>query len=258
MKLISLQSNQIITSELFFASEPLLQLYYRIFKTDCEKSLPPILVTEKSRLDVRIDLNYRGWDNALGTAGIDHYHQLLEKTFFNGARYFLLDGNHRAVAAALCNKSPPARGYPRPKGRGFTPLAIRRTFGTNEICGFRKFQNSSFATTNFMLKQEAFNHEVFCNKSLDSFLIENEKDINILQRLAKRGEIFNLPPELMKPFDEMVEDYKRVIISHFHNYFLHSDSSQNSPKGFSLKDRVSYLAKNNHLPKYMKHQFLRY
>lgn len=199
MKRISLQPHQIITSELFFASEPLLQVYYRIFKADCEKCLPPILVAEKNRLNVKIDPNGKKVDYRLGTAGIDKYHQLLEKTFSKGAGYFLLDGNHRAVAAALCNTS------------------------------------------------------------LDSFLIEDEKDIKKLRRLAQHGELFNLPPELMKPFTEMSEDYTSAMISLFQASFMHAsgDPDQNSPKSFSLKDRVSYLARNNHLPIYIKHQFLR-
>jgi len=198
MEHVFVQSNQIITPEIFLGLESLLQVYYQIFKNDCEKCLPPVLIVKESMLDVRINPEDECTRERLGMESVREYHKLLGKTFHDGAEYFLLDGNHRAVAAALCHKS------------------------------------------------------------LSSMIIETEKDIKTLRRLAQHGEIFNLPSVINHPFREISKDYKSAMIDYFQQCFSHNHSPQRILRGFSLKERVSYLARNDELPGYMKRRFLRY
>jgi len=105
MKRIELQPNQIIVpGEYKLGNESILKLYFRIFDRGHGKDVPPAIVIHRKTVDMflnpaeldREDINYRA-----DITRYKNYNRIIENAFRSGANYFLLDGNHKSVAATL-------------------------------------------------------------------------------------------------------------------------------------------------------------
>lgn len=92
-----LQPGQIIVpGEYELGEEQILKIYFGVFNRRCGEIMPPAIVAHHSKGD---RLKYYGASS--NEAVIRNYKEKLERLISQGAEYFLLDGNHRTVAAAL-------------------------------------------------------------------------------------------------------------------------------------------------------------
>lgn len=105
MKRKILQPEQIIVpGEYKLGNESILKIYFRVFDIGHGEDLPPTIVAHKNAADVLLDtaelntsgINYRNYKTFY-----ENYNRILKSAFYSGAKYFLLDGNHKSVAAAL-------------------------------------------------------------------------------------------------------------------------------------------------------------
>ncbi|MBI2145897.1 hypothetical protein HYU22_00980 [Candidatus Woesearchaeota archaeon] len=93
-----LEPEQIIASEYDVGNESILKIYFRIFDKGHGSDLPPPIVIRKDLVTGRaLELFSEDQSDA---------QRLYSELRQPGADYFLIDGNHRAVAAALCHVAP--------------------------------------------------------------------------------------------------------------------------------------------------------
>lgn len=86
----------IVPGEYELGNESILKIYFRVFNRGHGEDLPPVIVTHYSQGD-----QLKRFDNPSNKKIVGAYRQKLDDFVKNGAEYFLLDGNHKAVAAAL-------------------------------------------------------------------------------------------------------------------------------------------------------------
>lgn len=93
------------TSELAVEDDLALRIYYRVFDQRCGRCLPPIVVgrirSSREWVD-RLEQGYRRWEEE--QPGIITWRRQDYRILFEALQrhpYFILDGNHRALAATL-------------------------------------------------------------------------------------------------------------------------------------------------------------
>ena len=103
-----LQPEQIIVpGEYKLGNESILQIYFRVFDRGHGGDLPPVIVAHRDSADMfhdvteldSGDVNYRNHKTFY-----ENYNRILHNAFNSGAEYFLLDGNHKSVAATLTHE----------------------------------------------------------------------------------------------------------------------------------------------------------
>lgn len=83
------------------SSDAILKIYFRIFEAGHGSILPPVLVLHKDVNGARV----REWnDDPYFVRVCGALNNAIESKIDAGAEYFLLDGNHRAIAATLCHR----------------------------------------------------------------------------------------------------------------------------------------------------------
>ena len=96
----------IIPGEYDVANETILKIYFRVFDKMHGKDLPPVFVAHKdvanmfSVLEMNEDDTNYWYYRKINEA----YNNQLKEVFKSGAEYFLLDGNHKSIAATLTHK----------------------------------------------------------------------------------------------------------------------------------------------------------
>jgi len=99
MKKLILKPEQIIVPyEYDLGSENILKIYFRIFEKGYDDILPPILVAKPRHSNREFLLNHFAEHER------DNFKKYFKKINEMGNIFYLLDGNHRGVAATLCHK----------------------------------------------------------------------------------------------------------------------------------------------------------
>lgn len=104
MKKIILQPNQLIVpGEGGVSNYDILNIYFRVFSNGQGKILPPTIAVHKEIANI-VFLPEEYKDEELWQRrNYENFNRILNSNYGVGAEYFLLDGNHRTIAATLTN-----------------------------------------------------------------------------------------------------------------------------------------------------------
>ncbi len=105
---ILLPEQIIVPGEYEVSNELILKIYFRVFDRGHGRDLPPVIVVHKEMYDIFLDvteldprnINYRN-DKSF----YENYNRIVRNAYAAGAEYFLLNGNHRSIAATLTQQS---------------------------------------------------------------------------------------------------------------------------------------------------------
>ena len=95
----------IVPGEFDVHDEAILKIYFRIFERGHGTDMPPLLVAHYTSANMLATPGE--FDSSIYMPGADFYemcNRTLRNAFSSGAEYFLLDGNHKSIAATLANK----------------------------------------------------------------------------------------------------------------------------------------------------------
>jgi hypothetical protein len=95
MKNLILKPEQIIPPDNEMGNEEVLNIYFGVMTKGHEKDIPPVLVARPSLSDRDFILKH-----IADTEGCKRYFESVDQV---KDAFYLIDGNHRAVAATLCN-----------------------------------------------------------------------------------------------------------------------------------------------------------
>lgn len=163
-----LQSGQIIVpGEYELGNESILKIYFRVFGRVHGADLPPVIVAHHS-------LGNRGEEYyELNKCAVGDYRNKLERYVKQGSEYFLLDGNHKAVASALVHQ--PIRALELQTDKDLKK--IRKMVERGELFDWNHESDS--------LMQIVNDFEFFCSEHLDQMMTVDER----VKQLTSNGDI---------------------------------------------------------------------
>jgi len=124
MKEVKLKPEQIIVPGDKLEYTSILQIYFRVFNEGHADCLPPILLTNKNK----INSSYLG-DSFSDKKKADNFYQRLMN---HKASYILFDGNHKSVASVLCQHSI----YSLELERDEDLMEVRKMVESGKLFGF--------------------------------------------------------------------------------------------------------------------------
>ena len=168
-----LQPEQIIVpGEYELGNESILKIYFRIFDRGHGADLPPVIVAHHS-------IGNRGEEfYELNQHLIGSYRDKLDRYLEQGSEYFLLDGNHKAVASALLHQ--PIRTLELQTDKDLEK--IKEMVEKGELFNWKHGSAS--------LREIVNDFEDFCSEHLDQMTTVDER----VKQLTSNGDL----PQYMK------------------------------------------------------------
>ena len=100
MKQLALSPDQVIVPfELLVGEERMLRLYFRIMRARAEELLPPVLVARPRLSDREFIL-----ERSVSVPDAQRFFAKIDRLVEERGAVYLIDGNHRGVAATLCHR----------------------------------------------------------------------------------------------------------------------------------------------------------